>query len=272
MYKDSMQIFVYMKLKISEKQKKDIFLSLFNQLKSCTSTVTMIFKQDELYIQGMDKAHVCLFEITLQKDWFKEYQPPYSEETETVSIDSNIFCNILSMIEDGQTLCLWYDFEGESEQFNIDFISGNAEKVVFNKLFNIPLIEIDAELLNIPEVEYDVDFTIKAKKICEIASQMLVFGDVINIKCQSDEMFICSKGVNGEMIVKMSIDNLTEYSISEGECMDVCYSLTYMSKMCMTSKLSQDIEFGISAEYPMRIKYNFGNGSRALFFIAPKVE
>ena len=155
-----------MKLKISEKQKKDIFLSIFNLLKTCSSIVTMIYKQNELYIQGMDKAHVCLFEIKLQSDWFDEYQPPDPEITETVSIDSHIFCNILSIVEESQTVCLWYEFEGQSDKFNIDFRS--EDKSGFSKFFNIPLADIDTELLEIPDVNYDVEFSIKAKKCVKL--------------------------------------------------------------------------------------------------------
>lgn len=270
MHKDYNTIQYSMKLKISEKPKKDIFLSIFNLLKTCSSIVTMIYKQNELYIQGMDKAHVCLFEIKLQSDWFDEYQPPDPEITETVSIDSNIFCNILSIVEENQTVCLWYEFEGQSDKFNIDFRS--EDKSGFSKFFNIPLADIDTELLEIPDVNYDVEFSIKAKKMCEITSQLLIFGDIMNIKCGEDEMFICCNGVNGEMTVKISIDDLTEYSITEGENLDISYSLTYLSKMCMTTKLTSEIEFAVSAEYPLRIKYDFKNGSQILFFIAPKIE
>jgi proliferating cell nuclear antigen PCNA len=263
-----------MKLIILEKSKKDIFISIFGILKTCSSVVTMICKQDKIYIQGMDKAHICLFDITLQGSWFNEYQPPMPEDNETVIIDSYIFYNILSIIEDSQSLSLWYDFEAPYDQFHIDFRSLKEDNVKkdYDKFFNIPLLEVDSNLLDIPEVDYDVDFSIKAKKICDITSQLLIFGDIMNINCGQDDIFICCKGVGGEMTVNIPIDDLSEYSIAEGETMNVNYSLTYLSKMCMTTKLSSEIEFGISTEYPMRIKYDLGEGSKFLFFIAPKIE
>lgn len=256
-----------MKLTISDKAKKDNFVSIFGLLKTCSSTVTMIYKKDELYIQGMDKSHVCLFEIKLESSWFNEYES--KDDDEFVTVDSHIFFNILSIIEEKQTLCLWSD---SGDQLNIECKSSSDSKGEYNKFFNIPLVDIDSNLLEIPEVEYDVDFSIKAKKMCDITSQLLIFGDIMNIKCNEDEIFIGCKGVNGEMSVNIPIDDLTEYSIAEGETMNVSYSLTYLSKMCMTTKLSSEIEFGVSTEYPMRIKYSLGEGSKFLFFIAPKIE
>lgn len=255
-----------MKITISEKSKKDIFVSIFCILKSCTSVVSMIYKKDELYIQGMDKSHVCLFEIKLKSLWFNEYQ---SEEDQIITVDSHIFFNILSIIEEKQSLCLWSDSE---DQLNIEYKSISGVKNEYNKFFNIPLVDVDSNLLEIPEVEYDVDFLIKAKKMCDITSQLLIFGDIMNVKCSEDEILIGCKGVSGEMSVNIPIDDLTEYSIAEGETMNVSYSLTYLSKMCMTTKLSSEIEFGVITEYPMRIKYNLGEGSQFLFFIAPKIE
>lgn len=256
-----------MKLKISEKHKKDIFLSIFNILKTCTSIITMIYKPDELYIQGMDKAHVCLFEVKLKSDWFYEYE---QETTETICVDSHMFYNILSIVEESQILTLHYEFEEQSDKLNINFTSDN--KSVFDKFFNIPLADVDSLLLEIPDVNYDAEFSIKAKKICDITCQLLLFGDIMKIKCDEEDMFISCEGVSGEMTVKISIDDLIEYSISEGETIDISYSLTYLSKMCMTTKLTNEIYFSVSSEYPLKIKYDLTNGSQVLLFIAPKIE
>ena len=94
----------------------------------------------------------------------------------------------------------------------------------------------------------------------------------MNIQCSEEKISICSKGVCGEMLVNIPIDDLSEYSISEGENINVSYSLNYLAKMCMTTKLSSEIEFGVSAQFPMRIKYDLGEGSQVMFFIAPKIE
>ena len=41
--------------------------------------------------------------------------------------------------------------------------------------------------------------------------------------------------------------------------------------MCITNKLSTDIEFSIRKDYPMKIKYNLGKDNFANFFIAPQI-
>ena len=259
-----------MKLSIVNKTKKDIFISLFQLLKSCASVVSIIFYEDHLYIQGMDKAHVCLFDIKIFSSWFSSYEFDDSDSNK-ICVDTTIFHNVLSINQEHHTVII--HFEGDADSVNIDLINSTPEskKGDFDKFFKLPLADVDTELLGIPEVEYDAEFSMPAKKICEIASQLLLFGDTINVKCSEEKIDLASSGVCGEMAVNIPIDDLSEFSISEGETIDLHYSLNYIQKMCLTTKLSSEIEFGISGQFPMRIKYDLGDNSQVIFFIAPKM-
>ena len=70
-----------MHLSISDKTKKDIFISLFQLLKSCSSVIAIYFNSDNMYIQGMDKAHVCLFDIKIFSNWFEKYETTDADNT-----------------------------------------------------------------------------------------------------------------------------------------------------------------------------------------------
>jgi len=271
-----------MKLSIESKTKKDIFIYLFQLLKNCASIINIIFNEDHLYIQGMDKSHVCLFDIKIFSSWFSSYDFN-CDDSKNICIDTQILYNVLSINQEHQSINIHYD--GHSpDSIHIDFINiastkdlkkndSSSKKTDFDKFFKIPLTELDMELLAIPtDVEYDAEFSISSKKICEIATQLLLFGDSMNVKCSEEKIDLVSSGVCGEMTVNIPIDDLSEFSISEGETIDLQYSLNYVQKMCLTTKLSNEIEFSISDKFPMKIKYDLGDESLAIFFIAPKIE
>ena len=255
-----------MRLSISEKTKRDIFISLFQLLKSASSFVTIIFLEDHAYIQGMDSSHVCLFDIKIYNNWFENYEV-LENDAKNICINSQIFHTILSMSQEQDSLTIHY--EGDADSLEIDLTNAKGE---FNKYFKIPLIDMESELLGIPEVEYDVEFSIKSKKMNELISQLATFGDVVNINCCEEKIDLISKGDGGEMLVNIPIDDLSEFSISEGDVIDASYSLNYINKMCITTKLSSEIEISISAEMPLKIKYDLGDNSSVVFFIAPKIE
>ena len=256
-----------MKLSISEKSKKDIFISLFQLLKNSSSIVKIVFYDSYMYVQGMDKAHICLFDIKIYSDWFETYDSV--ADNSNICIDTHTFHNVLSMNQEQHSITIHYEDEADPESICIDLISKKGD---FNKYFKIPLVDLDTETLTIPiDVEYDAEFSINSKKIQEICSQLLIFGDIMQIICSEEKIDLISSGVNGEMLVKIPIDDLLEYSISEGEIIDISYSLNYIQKMCITNKLANEIEFSISGNIPMRIKYNLDSNSYVTFYIAPKI-
>lgn len=258
-----------MKITISDKFKKDNFVALFQTLKNCTNIVSAIFETNKLHIQGMDKSHVCMFDVNIDKNWFNEY---YVEKETTVSFDTSIFHLIISAKQESNDIIIRMDESNDSDNLFVDLISQKHCKGEFNKYFKIPLAEYEYELLSIPNVDYDTEFSISSKKMCEIFSQMMIFGNDINIKCSEDKIDLITNGVTGEMLVNIPIDDLTEFSIVESETIDLTYSLSYISKMCITNKLSNEVGISISSEYPMQIRYYLGDQSDIVFYIAPKIE
>jgi proliferating cell nuclear antigen PCNA len=262
-----------MKFSIVSKAKKDVFLSLFQLLKNCSSVVNLLFSDKHLYIQGMDKSHVCLFDITIDRTWFSSYEFGHASDCE-LCLDTTFFHNVLSMNQEHHTIHL--EFDPSDDYAYIHLTNNDLKKSDFDRFFKLPLADLEVQLLEIPDVEYDAEFSLSSKKIVEIATQLLLFGDTMEVKCNEDKIDLCSRGVSGEMTVNIPIDDLSEYSISEGETVELAYSLNYIQKMCLTTKLSTDIQFSVSSAYPLRIQYNLGfepssGDSRAIFFIAPKV-
>ena len=59
-----------MRFEINDKRKCELFINIFNNLKKFTDTISLIFDEERLYIQGMDASHVCIYELSLDKSWF----------------------------------------------------------------------------------------------------------------------------------------------------------------------------------------------------------
>ena len=130
----------------------------------------------------------------------------------------------------------------------------------------------DYEEMSIPETDYDVEFTLPSKKVTDVLSQLSNFGDDLNIKCSEECVDFKASGNSVEMRVNIPTEDISSYAIVEGEIINLTYSLIYISKMCITNKISNDIEFSLSNEAPMKINYDLGNNSLLIFYIAPKMS
>jgi len=257
-----------MRIQISDKKKKDIFVSVFQVLKNCSSLICVMFETELVHIQGMDKSHVCLFDVKLHKNWFTNYDIIDSTK---ICFDSNVFHSIISTKSENQDLIIKMNSD-EQDVLYVNFESIEAKKGDFKKSFKMPLAEYEYEEMNIPTVDYDADFSLLSKQITDMFSQLNNFGNDIIINCSETSISLTTNGITGEMRVDIPIDDLSSYSIVEGEDITLTYSLAYINKMCITNKLSADVEFSLSNECPMKISYDLGDDSSMIFFMAPKMN
>ena len=279
---------------VSNKDKKELLVSIFQVLKNCSSLISSKFESECLHIQGMDKSHICLYDVKIAKEWFDTYN---IVETKKICFDSNVFHSIISTKSDNQDLVVNLDTDNE-DTLHIHFISSlnkdnsdqqqedskkSGKKVSkkeskvndkndFKKLFKIPLAEYDYQEMNIPVVDYDAEFSMSSKLVTDMFTQLNNFGNDIMVKCSEESIHLTTNNVNGEMCVQIPIDDLSGYSIVEGEEVTLNYSLLYLNKMCVTNKLTAEIEFSLSNECPMKIAYPLGEGSSLVFYMAPKVS
>ena len=258
-----------MKVQISDKKKKETFVSLFQVLKNCSSLINATFESEHIHIQGMDKSHVCLFDIKINKKWFSEYN---IGKTIKLCFDTNVFHSIISTKSDNQDLIFKTDSGEDAETLHIHFVSQETKKGDFKKFFKMPLVEYEYEELNIPNVDYDAEFSLSSKQLSEMFGQLTNFGDDIIIKCSQEDITLTTNGITGEMRVDIPIDDVSSYSIVEDEEITLTYSLAYINRMCITNKLSTEIEFSLSNKCPMKISYNLGDDSSLMFFMAPKMN
>jgi proliferating cell nuclear antigen len=272
-----------MHLSIENKPKMEMFVALFQLLKNWGSYLNLHFEKSHLYIQSMDKSHICLCSITISNHWFTSYE---INDTTNISLDSTNFATMMNYALKHNKMEIKFDDQEEPDKLfinlssNVDtmFVEPKAKskktKEVSNKFdhfFELGLIDIEQDTLGIPEVEYDVDFTMKSDNFSELISELMVFGSNLNIVCNEDILEFNANGDTGKLKVNIPIDDLNEYSISEGEILDISYSLNHVGKMCLSTKLGQYVSLSISSEYPMAIKYDLGDSSTVAFYIAPKI-
>jgi proliferating cell nuclear antigen len=261
-----------MRLIIENKAKQEVFVAIFQLLKNWSSHINLNFEKDRLYIQSMDKSHVCLADIEIKSKWFSEYE---CIDNKQVSVDSVHFAILMNYALKHDNIELKFEDGEEPDKLYINFLNGkeNKEKKgTFDHFFELNLIDVNEDGLGIPEVEYDVDFSIESKKITELLSELNTFGQDLNIICNEEKVELNSSGDSTKLKVNIPIDDLNEYAIAEGEELNVSFSLNHICKMCCSIKLGAIVDVSLSSEYPMCFKYNLGDDSKVVFYIAPKIK
>ena len=264
-----------MELVLTNKQKTNQFSHIFKNLKNISTDVEMHVKDTGIYIQGMDTGHICLFELELKAYWFDEYKF-------NAPLRLGIHCELMHKI-----------INCKEEHQNIRLKTTNGEKLYvtlypregqtgITKEFELSLIDIDSELLEVPEVEYDADIEIVSQDLANLITQLSFFGKDLNIKCGENVVFKGS-GELGTMSAIMEEEQIIMYAVAEDTKVDLTYSMDYLVKFVSFAKLNSTAKMHFGKEYPMKLQYDLDFimdnededeevNNYIRFFLAPKIE
>jgi proliferating cell nuclear antigen len=263
-----------MNIAISNTQKAECFASLFQHIKLLTDQINIVFDHEKMHVQSMDHARVSIFDINIPRSWFDEYIVDEGQSSVTLGISSSLFFRILNIRDKLQTMRFNYfvnSEQGESDKLFVHFSSD--VKQLFDKYFEIPLLDLESDIITVPEFEYAAELAIPSTYFASIISQFKLFGDTLEVHCNEDKVVLSSMTIeSGKMTVEVGIDDLTEFAIDEGAVLNLSFSLTYLNTICLYNRLAKDIQIKVSDNYPMRIDYDIGEGASVTFYLAPKID
>jgi proliferating cell nuclear antigen len=252
-----------MKIEINQKEKSELFVNLFTNLKLITENVNIECIEDGLYIQGIDNSQICIYDLKIDKSWFNVYQ---CDSNSIYGMNMNILARILSVKNDNQNIIL-YD---ENDKLSIEFISENKEEI--NKYFELTLLDIDQEKMGIPDTEYDINIEFKSKTFKTIINELTNFGDDLKIY-YNENIYLETSSIESSMKLELTEDNVEELTMTEdSETLNISFSIKYLYMFSQFHKLNDVVTIGISENIPIQIKYDLGENAYCKFYLAPKIS
>lgn len=256
---------------ITNLQHADCFVALFQHVKVFSEHINIVFSGDKMYIQCMDPSKVSVFEIFLPKEWFDSYNLPDGESA-TIGISSNMLFKVLNTRDKKQEIK--FSFESEGDIIQIEFHCD--DKDTYDKEFSLPLMDIDSEMMNIPEMESTADISLPSANFASAVKDMKLFGDTFNLSCDQENLtMFANSDESGKMKLKITTDDLSSYEIEEDAELQTSYSLNILYNISLYSKLSEYIRFHVKDGFPLKIVYELDNqyeDAKMAFFVAPKIE
>jgi DNA polymerase III sliding clamp (beta) subunit (PCNA family) len=245
-----------MKFKLNNIQKVSEWIEIFKFIKNINKHITFMAKKDELYIQMMDSSHVCLVEIKFPSSWFQEYE----SIDEVISCSSAVLVKIFSLY----TTDTMIEIASTEDKLEIHLLN-----VVQNKHFEIPLLDIDQDLLSPSITDSLMDFSIKSKVFDKYLQEILLFGEDIKIESKDEKIFLHSANDDGKIQIEIEGDNLEEFNVVEDFVFTASYPLRYLLLVSKLALVYQQVHLFMDDQSPMRI--TFKSDVNINFFLAPKI-
>ena len=241
-----------MKIKLQTPSKIDQFTAIFQHLKLLSDYVNINLSDNGVYMQCLDNNHCCLFECKLHHSWFDEFEYDISQDTSQIGIHTATFYKVINIRQEKQEIEI--SSKGKDvDTINIHFTKGTKN---FNKSFEIPTIDLDNELMDIPKDDTSVDLVIDTKRLSELASELILFSEFLTLIFNEEGIEFMASGTEGKMKSSIDLEEVNEYAVGENMTLKQSYSLKYLNIMCHFGKLSREISMGFSEQRPMHLLYN----------------
>ena len=253
--------------------KTDIFTCIFQNVRSFTEHISVVFRHNGIYFQTMDSSRISIIELTLPNTWFDSYT--FTSKSDIVlGISCNILFKILNAREKQQTIHFVYDSNDVLEiHFNQVQPGSGDGKSVFDKHFQCPLLDLEAETLQIPDIEYAAEFTLPSSTFSTLINQLKNFGDSLDMECTESRIGLTATSLEcGTMSVEVPIDDLDSFAINEGEQLRMSFSLASLHNICMFNKVTKEIMIRLCSNYPLSVIFPITEEDAHLkIYLAPKI-
>ena len=261
-----------MKVIISESRRFEIFLNIFKHAKEVNESFNIRMDSNGMFMQGLDQSHILVLEFKLKKEWFEQYEFDEENDHNVFGVNAANLFKFLNTKQDEQTMTM--SCEPGADKLLIEFKGDKAK--VYNKKFNMTLIEIEDNLINIPDSEDDVEFTIENTNFSSSIDQLALFGESLNVSIDNDNILMQTSGLDGDMEINIKTDDVEEFSADEcdnGEkLISQSYAIKYIKTMCNFSKISKWLLVKVSSNRPICCYYKLDSDSYVRLFLAPKID
>jgi len=255
-----------MKISLGEKDKIAKFIMVLKGASEMNEIISIRCMPDKFYLQVMDKGLCGIVESSIIKDWFDEY-----EGSGDMYINANTLVKVMDCWSPGYIITIT-----ENEEHLIIEFNGNK---MISKRFKIIKLQVNSELFDIPEKEYDIDIVLSSDGFKDIIDELKLFDTTLAVNCDMNGIIMKTSGGEGSGSIKIKDDDILEYAVSlnEGDTFKQNLDILKISNCCNINKLNKEVRVHFSDDQPLKIHYSLdspdynGEPSYIRFFIAPKI-
>lgn len=234
---------------------------IVDALSTLVDEANFVAKPEGLSMRAMDPSHVAMVDFVLPSDAFDEYE---CDKETLLGVNLDEMKKVMRRARTGDTLELFYD---EAEKRLKLKLRGKTVRT-----FNIHLLDITAEELPEPAVEFKASAIITADALQEAVKDAAITSDHVKIIVQPEKVVLKATGDLGEVVVEMGKDSEALLDIQTAEEVTATYTLNYLADMIKVAKAADTVKLQLSTDMPLRIDFNLPGGGRVSYFLAPRIE
>ena len=234
-----------------ELKKADSLRKSISAISSFISEGNLRFNGEGLHLKAIDHSQIVLVNFRMENDAFDKFEI----EPSFVGVDLIELNKIMSRGQANDKL----QISLSDSELKLQ-LTGDLERK-----FNLPLIDVREDEINLPKHTYEATVEISARLLKEAFKDASLFGSSVVLKTKGDRFLIEAKGSQGTL----NADSKDAKGIKVKSTKDVTakFSLNFLHNIVKESDGEDKITLHLKNDAPMKVYYEIGK-CKLEFFIA----
>lgn len=212
---------------------------------------------DAVELVAMDPGTVAMVIFKLFSSSFVEYD---IKDTTTIAINLGNLKQVLRRAKPSDQLTL----ELDENKLKIT-LKGSSTRT-----FHLPLIDIEEKEQKIPDLSFKATVTCSSNVINEAIEDVDIIGESVSFEAENQTLKVSSIGDLSKANVAIPSDDNTKIVAEEAQ--KAKYSIEYLKRIILGSKVADKCVMKFSTNYPMRMEYTVLNRLQLAFILAPRMD
>ena len=237
------------------------FRTVFEVLKDIINDINLVFRPDGLLVVTLDTARVTLVHMFMPAENFEEYT---CDRECTAGLNVSNTYKLLKSVTNTDTLTMSID-----DQYLLNIQVENIAKKSCTS-FQFRLLDINDEMLSVPEIEMNILTTIPSVDFQRIVRDMHNLGsDIIIQRSRGTLELSCEGGFANQKTVIECVETGPTRTLGN------VFSLKYINMFTRATSLCSSVQImqhATDENMPIVFRYSIANLGELKFYLAPKVE
>ena len=245
--------------------------NLADVLKDIVKEINFDMAPGGVSMQAMDSSHVSLVMLDLPATGFAHYK--CSKECR-IGVSLDALTKVLRCCGNEDVVTIHYDDANKADTLTFLFENQRGDRI---SDFTLKLMDIDQEIMSLPEVEYPASFAMSSFDFQKICRDLKEIDDVLQLTVGKDGVKFAVEGALGSGCV--TARPATEQEMSDSAVnvnftasTAIKLSLRYLIFFAKAASVATRVRAEVSGEMPAAVHYDMDTCGRLSFYLAPKMD
>lgn len=235
---------------------------LFEALKDILTDVNLQISSEGLKIISMDGSKQAVVNLKLESNKFEKF---YCKNPIRAGLNMTSLYKIIKSVKNSDIIT-FYILSDSSTKLQIEI--ENKEKKT-NILTVLKLLDIDEDILDIPNIEFDTVKTMPSNDFQSYIRELSIITNKVTLESKNNSFSLVGEGDFAE--TKINVGDSNSLDITDHPAKGTFY-IKYLLLFTKSTNLCTTVEIYLKNKFPLILVYNVANLGKLQYCLAPLVE